>query len=95
MELDPSGDAEPISHPEELPQQSQKEEDPLAKHLRVACQEAFCKDSNLVKCIRQTYFRAHWPVFNKEVTHDLIDVFKELAEMAGLLDTEIYQVQDQ
>ena len=48
------------------------------------------KDSGLVKCIRQTYFRAHWPVFNKEVTHDLIDVFKDLAEMAGLLDTEIH-----
>ena len=95
VELDPSGDTEPVSCPRELPQRRQKEEDPLAEHLRGACQEAFCKDSDLVKCIRQTYFRAHQLVFNREVTHDLTNVFKELAEMAGLLDTEIHWVQDQ
>ena len=72
-----------------------KEEDPLAEHLRGAHQEAFHKDSDLVKCIRQTYFRVHRPVFNREVTHNLTDVFKELAEMASLMDTEIHQVQDQ
>ena len=61
--------------------------------MRDVHQEAFCKDSDLVKHIRQTYFRAHWLVFDREVTHELTNVFKELAEMAGLLDTEIHQVQ--
>ena len=58
--------------------------------MRGAHQEAFHKDSDLVKCRRQTYFRAHWPVFDMEVTHNLTNVFKELVEMAGLLDTEIH-----
>ena len=95
VELDPSGYGEPISCPGEPSQQRQKEEDPLVECLRGAHQEAFCKDSVLVKCTGQTYFRAHWPVFDREVTHDLTNVFKELAEMAGLMDTEIHWVQDQ
>ena len=86
---------EPVSHPREPPQWRWEEEDPLAEHLRGACQEAFSKYSDLVKCIRQIYFRAHWPVFEREVTHDLTYVFKELVEMASLMDTEVHWVQDQ
>ena len=41
VELDPSGDVEPISCPGELPQQRWKEEDPLAEHLRGAPREPF------------------------------------------------------
>ena len=40
-------------------------------------------------------FQAHQPVFDRDVTHDLTNIFKELVEMAGLLDTEIHQIQDQ
>ena len=34
------------------------------------------------------------PVFHKEVNHDLADIFREMAEMMGLMGTEIYPVQD-
>ena len=37
--------------------------------------EAFHKDLDLVRCIRQTYFRAHMLVFHKKVTHDLANIF--------------------
>ena len=56
--------------------------------------EAFHRDSDLVKCLRWTYFRTHPPEFHREVTYDLSDVFKEMMEMAGLIDLEFYMVQD-
>ena len=93
MGLDQSGD-EPTSCPKEPPQWRQKEEDPLAGCLKGAHQEAFRKDSNLVKQIRQTYFRAHHLEFDSEITHDLACVFKEMADIVSLLNTEIHQVQD-
>ena len=55
-------------------------------------QEAFHKDSDLVQHIRQTYFRAHSLVFLKEVTHDLADIFGEMAKMVGLMGTKIHPV---
>ena len=62
--------------------------------LKGAHQEAFRKDSNLVKWIRCTYFKAHHPEFNSEITHNLACVFKEMVDVVGLLNTEIHQVQD-
>ena len=35
------------------------------------------------------------PVFHKEVTHDLANVIREMAEMASLMDTKTHPVQDQ
>ena len=64
------------------------------KHLRGAHKEAFHKDSDLVQNIRWTYFRAHLPVFHKEVTDDLADIFVEMAKMVGLMGTEIHPIQD-
>ena len=64
-------------------------------HLGDSCHEAFCKDSELVQQIRWTYFRTHALTFHKEDTYELTEVFKELAEMAGLLGTEVYPVHDQ
>ena len=40
-------------------------------------------------------FRAHLPVFHKEVTHDVANIFREMAEMTGLMGTKIHPVQDQ
>ena len=94
-ELDHSGDGELTSHPRKPPQQRQNEEGPLADHLRCAHWEAFHKDSDLVKHIRQTYLRAHMPVFHKEVTWDLANIFGEMAKMAGLMGTKIHPVPDQ
>ena len=63
-------------------------------HLGDSCCEAFHRDLELVQCIRQTYFRTHALTFHKEDTYELMEVFKELADMAGLLGTEVYPVQD-
>ena len=89
----PEQEAE-ADHPGEPAQQRQREGDPLVGHLGDSCHEAFCKDSELVQCIRQTYFRTHVLTFHKEDTYKLMEVFKELVEMAGLLDTKVYPVQD-
>ena len=35
------------------------------------------------------------PVFHKKITHDLPIIFGEMAKMAGLMGTEINQIQDQ
>ena len=66
----------------------------LSGCLKGAHQEAFRKNSNLVKQIRQIYFRAHHPEFYNEITHDLACVFKEMADIVSLLNTKIHQVQD-
>ena len=94
-ELDHSGDREPASHPGDPPQSSWREEDPLAEHLRGTHWEAFCKDSGLVRCIWWIYFRAHMLVFHKEVTHNPADIFRDMAEMLGLMGTKIHPVQEQ
>ena len=93
-ELDHSRDGEPTS-PRDLPQQRWREEDPLAEHLWGTHREAFHKDSDLVQHIRQTIFRAHSPVFHEEVAHDLADIYREMAKIAGLMGTEIHPIQDQ
>ena len=56
----------------------------LEGQLKGAHQEAFGKDSNLVKQIRCTYFRAHYPEFDNETTHDLTRVFREMVDVVGL-----------
>ena len=59
------------------------------------CREAFHKDSDLFQHIRQTYFRTHSLAFHKEVTHDLANIFGEMAKMVGLMGAEIHPIQDQ
>ena len=75
--------------------QRQREEDHLVGHLGDSHHEAFCKASELVQQIRQTYFFTHALTFHKEDTYELTEVFKKVAEMAGLLGTEVYPVHDQ
>ena len=95
VELDCSRDGETTSCPGEPPQWRWREEDPLSEILRGACREAFSKDSDLVKHIRWTYFRAHLLVFLKEVIHDLADIFGEMTKMLVLMGSEIHPIQDQ
>ena len=90
----PEQEAE-ADHPGEPTPQRQGEEIPLERHLGDSHCEAFCKDSELVQQIRQTYFRTHALTFHKEDTYELMEVFKELAEMASLLGTEVYPFNDQ
>ena len=94
QQLSPEWEAE-SEHPREPTPQRWREDNPLVGHLGDSCCEAFYKDSELVQCIRWTYFRTHALTFHKEDTYKLMEVFKELAEMAGLLGTEVYPVHDQ
>ena len=48
----------------------------------------------MVQHKRWTYFRTHVLTFHREDTYELTEVFKELAEMAGVLGTKAYPVQD-
>ena len=79
----------------ELPQWRQREEDPSVEHLGDSSHEAFCKDLDLVQCTRQTYIRTRLPTFHKEVTYELTNIFRQMVEMAGLMNTKIHLVQNQ
>ena len=90
----PEREAE-VDHPGDPPPQRQREEDPLAGHLGDSHCEAFCKDWDLVQCLRWTYFRTHPLTFYKKVIYKLTNVFREMADTAGLLGTKVHPVQDQ
>ena len=79
----PDWEAE-ADHPREPAPQRHREEDPLVGHLGDSWLQAFHKDLEVVHCIRQTYYGVD--------TYKLTEVFKELAEMAGLLGTKVYPV---
>ena len=79
--------------PRSCPNEGKRRKIPWWGCLKDAHQEAFRKDSNLVKWIRQTYFRAHHPEFNSEITHTLGPCFQGDSRHS-LLKTKIHQVQD-
>ena len=81
--------------PKEPTPQRWREEDRWVGHLGDSHCDAFCKDSELVQWIRQTYFRTYVLTLHKEDNYELTEVFRELAEMAGLLSTEVYPVHNQ
>ena len=55
--------------------------------------EAFLWDSSIVKEARSHFFSNHSYDWVHDGTNDLSDVFKELAESAGLLGEAIYEIQ--
>ena len=55
--------------------------------------EAFLRDSSIVKEARSCFFSNHSYDFVHDGTHDLSDVFKELAKSASLLGEAIYEIQ--
>ena len=89
----PEWEAE-ADHPVEPSPQRWRGKDALAGHLEDSHCEAFHKDLEWVQCIRWAYFRTHALTFYKEVTYELTEDFKQLTEMAGLLGTNVYPVQD-
>ena len=61
--------------------------------MKSECADAFSRDSNSIKEARAHYFAMHswdWACGN---TEDLSDIFKELAQEAGLLDESIFELQ--
>ena len=55
--------------------------------------EAFLRDSDLVVEARLCFFSKHSYNFNQESNCDLSRIFKKLAKSAGLLGTDIYEIQ--
>ena len=61
--------------------------------LKPSCVEAFLWDSSIIKEARLCFFSNHSYNFVHDGTHDLSDVFKELAKSASLLEETIYKIQ--
>ena len=66
---------------------------PWNKVLKQSCSEAFSLDNDLVKEARKEYFKRHSYNFTAEGTHDLLEVFRWMAESANLLGTAIHEIQ--
>ena len=56
--------------------------------------DAFCWDSDLVKEARVCYFATHPWDWTQRNMNDLSDIFRGLAQSAGLLDKCIFEIQD-
>ena len=61
--------------------------------LKPSHAEAFLQDSSIIKEARLCIFSNHSYDFVHDGTHDLSDVFKELAKNTGLLGEAIYEIQ--
>ena len=55
--------------------------------------EAFSQDSYLVKEARKEFFLKHYYNFVMEGTHNLSEVFRQMATSTELLGTSIYEIQ--
>ena len=79
---------------QEGPSSPKRQEAPAwFKSLKPSCAEAFLWDSSIMKEARLCFFSNHSYNFVDDGTRDLSDVFKELAESAGLLEEAIYEIQ--
>ena len=61
--------------------------------MKSDCADAFSQDSNPVKEARAHYFTIHSWDWAHGNTEDLSDIFKELAQEAGLLGESIFEIQ--
>ena len=61
--------------------------------LKPSHAEAFLWDSSIIKEARSCFFSNHSYDFINDGTHNLSDVFKELAKSTGLLGEAIYEIQ--
>ena len=55
--------------------------------------DAFSRDSNSIKEVRARYFTTHSWDWDHSNTEDLSNIFKELAQEAGLLGESIFKIQ--
>ena len=79
---------------EEQPYQRQKYGRPLARLLKESHQEAFSKDTEIVKAARQAYHLSHKGMFTQEGSYDLTLIFRQMAQETNLLNAEIHEVQE-
>ena len=89
----PQGRATPAAAVGGPPCPKKRETPPWFKSLKPSCADAFLRDSDMVVEARLLFFSKHSCNFNQDGNHDLSEVFKKLAEKAGLLGTGIYEIQ--
>ena len=66
---------------------------PWNKVLKQSCSEVFSQDTDLVKEARKQYFKRHSYNFTEDGTHNLSEVFKQMAKSTDLLGTAIHENQ--
>ena len=75
------------------PKPKKQETPPWFKSLKLSQADIFLRDSDLVVEAKLCFFSKHSYNFNQDRNHDLSEVFKKLAEKAGLLGTYIYEIE--
>ena len=70
-----------------------QENPPWFKLLKPSHADAFLRDSDIVMEARLCFFSKYSHNFDQDSTHDLSKVFKKLAMKAGLLGTNIYEIE--
>ena len=75
------------------PSSKQQEIPPWDRALKLSYTKAFGQDSDLVKEARREFFSKHSYNLVTEGTHNLSEIFKQMAKRAELLGTSIYEIQ--
>ena len=79
--------------PLRTPHSKQRDEMLLHKALMGSQWEAFTRDLDLVWKAREDYFKTNHPHFDHETSHDPTDIFQDMIASAGLLGSQIYEIQ--
>ena len=87
------GQSHPVAVVGGTPNPKKWETPPWFKSLKPSHADTFLRDSDMVVVARLHFFSKHPYNFNQNGNHDLSGVFKKLAEKAGLLGTDIYEIQ--
>ena len=62
--------------------------------FKEACQEAFSKDSEVVRVAQQAYWKTHKVIFKQEESYDLTSVFLQMSWDMNLLNSKMHEVQE-
>ena len=89
----PMGGATPAATLGGPPSPKKQETPPWFKSLKPDHAEAFIRDSYIVVEARLCFFSKHSYNFNQDGNHDLSRIFKKLAVSAGLLGTNIHEIE--
>ena len=83
----------PMAPQEELSNSKKGKTADWSSSLKPSCADAFSQDSSLMKEAISCYFATHPWDWDQGNTNDLSDIFRELAQGAGLLGESIHKIQ--
>ena len=93
VESTPQGGTTSKTTSERPPSSKQWEIPPWNIALKLSCTEAFSQDPDLVKEARKEFFLKHSYKFITEGTHNLSEIFRQMATSIELLGSSIYEIQ--